>query len=1354
MQQKLPEQTALDQKSGAYEFRLPSSSSTLMQKHATPLSGSNLPISNHALGLQSMSTTSISHKPPQSSTASSIKITNPIVFTPPIISNATPSSISGIRNSNSTLGFQLQPTHQQSDVYKESNIHHTNYIEQQKSHSSSTCSLSHPSITSTFPSEQHDSPFVTSSCSNNHISYRSDNNPVQLSSIKSPPSNGKLPQIQNPSQTSLTNTTSFAQQPTYFQQQHQQYQSLVPNPLIAFDNIQKPPPLPLSNNSAPTNLTASIKNLTYASTSPSIIKVFGYIKPVISLIIEKCPGYSDAIKLKELLDQSDSYISFLRAQKKNKGSRRMNSTKSRLSVSSFVSGEEKKGFSESLEVLYPNLVTYNLAQDSIHPSFIPSSSNVTEEQMLQCVGCYFLAYHSIYPIFEPNYWYKFAKKIWRNMEYGVGNRWGLLPNHSQLEGIEVAIIYILVALGSQECSRNTIFSGISSLDWARCYFTRAMDIMGNNLDEFPSSVRLAQFSVVASLFESISLHEKKAALLVSFSLKTCERLNLRVSGTALNELEKRKADPDYDLKTPMNPALKYPPNIDLFDGHRVFIVCYLWARLIGGLQENFMPHNFVNFSGSPDLNNSAFESIGFNNVEALRKRVDIQDLLNQVIDYATSMYFVEDPINSVGKIEQTIKEVFSLADPNIDGDAMDIDLNQYNLSIHFNFASGHGGLSPTSAARLVESSSSAVSKEDMKYSVQLFTNEQLAQKTKRWFRTHFVALYKFTRMLLYRPFPIASLLFQDEKYASVISPVLLDFFSSGSMNLFNIISEVYTEMIYPKIRRHRERKNLISPLNRENCFPIDKKDETEEEDFGMFDICISNIASELSVAIFLFFGLSKPSKRSQNSNENIKKTSESEKIRESAIKSFVGCIEFMISEQEEIDLHNMKANDVCSTYGISQDTSQISPPLLSSRQITTSSLSTSLNKTFSSTSISSATSSSTALGHGEVNLIPSPLTELMYLLSKMIQNSTFLDLLASEMSDFDYLKIAKWLLSKQPSPAPPTPKSSLHSPTHATVSGVDISLKTLNPYPEIKQDSITTSGTFSESRNLSQQLASHPIAAYSVNPSIICGNLGSVVSKSSEISSNNSSSISSLLSNYPSENSGFSAQQSVSPELPQTDDLNEESKSLRSSISSLLSAKSRKEKKRQKDKAKGTYTENELKREKNYGNFDNFNKPDSFSSKSIEGGSNQSRFSITNLIHKDIPISMTSVSTVSHVNEALDHSNNQTRFAKSTAFPTSEREGITPQLSTDSSSSGHFSNGSSSGTDSYFNNSGGKHQKRSKFYGNPNSSDHSDLSTPKTDQEQRDKSENDDEQSGFIVHKEEDEDDFRLLWKKIVQLFV
>lgn len=1074
-----------------------------------------------------------------SSSFSAGRVSNPIVFTPPIVSNAPPPSLAG--GPPSLLGPSIPaqqppvaplqprvsgaPSTTSAPGYGPSSqsafARYASYPSQfhqgslqSVAYSSSPPQPYHPQQQPTYPGQFTHAPESTAINDRNSFDrgHTAGFDAVKSSVANGAPTAGEVQTLEASPHSHVRPATGpppLAQQQQLQQQQptwhHGQQHQLLPShsssrsqtqsqislgtgsaSVPAPASAQRPAPLPLAarpqNAAAPpppsyqTTLASSAKRqLTYATTSPSIIKVATYLRPVIALFIEKCPDYPEMPRLQQLMLQSDSYIAFQRAKKTkktkkvsagavqsaSKGTTRSNSDSSRRhrhsSSTKSMIGDDAAALPEQL---YPGLATYNLASENCSAA-IPASSNLTEEQMLQCVGCYFLAYHSIYPFLESGYWYRMAKKTWRNMEYGIGcPSSGLSADASQRDVTEVAIIFILVALGAQECPRSAIFSGIASLDWSRCYYTRATELMNrNNLYEYPPTIRLAQFGMLASLFESTSRHDKKAISYIALSLKTCDSLNMRASGTVLNEYEKRQEDP-ATASPDENPGHQFGlSKADLCDGHRTYIMCFLWARLVWGLQENFMPHSIVNPLGSPDVSGLAFKSIGFHGVTAIRKRIGLQDLLSQIIEYATSMYFVEDPINSLRKVEQSMKEAFSLPETNGD-DPMEIDLNQYNLTIHFNFASGQGGRSPTS---------SSATSTDASHSTQPFKNELLEQKTRRWLRTHFIALYKFSRLLLYRPFPLGSLALHDKHHITASGPALMNFFNAGSIQLYEVITEIYSEMVYPKVRRHREREgsNSLSPdansgsLARSGPAMLDGE---EDGDFGMFDVCMSNIAAELSVALFLFFGLARPDDGLGNNNLG---------IQANAIDSFVGCTEFMISEQQEIDRHNLNSY---ATLSPSSDVPP-SPAMLSSRQETglspsSSASSTPLNSTFSSTSSASTTAATSPTASSEISLIPSPTTDLISLVARIVYDPVFRQRLAAQMSDFDYLRIAKWLLSKQPSSVPSgtaTTTSRSHA-VNTTGAGGDSSLvssEATSPDPVIRAAAGPTSGSGSSPSSIS-----------------------------------------------------------------------------------------------------------------------------------------------------------------------------------------------------------------------------------------------------------------------------------------------
>lgn len=173
-----------------------------------------------------------------------------------------------------------------------------------------------------------------------------------------------------------------------------------------------PPP----NTSGHQNITSSSnKSLIYASTNPIVLRAYAFLSPVVQILIQKIPHHPIAAHLKNLIDQSDIYIETLQKHvpssefstlilnqyTKNQQDDPAPTTPT-LSIEAINTNQVASNLNHSnnkpdtspknnneIHSKKSTLVTHYFASSGFVPLLIPSDTMLTEEQMLQCLGCYF-----------------------------------------------------------------------------------------------------------------------------------------------------------------------------------------------------------------------------------------------------------------------------------------------------------------------------------------------------------------------------------------------------------------------------------------------------------------------------------------------------------------------------------------------------------------------------------------------------------------------------------------------------------------------------------------------------------------------------------------------------------------------------------------------------------------------------------------------------------------------------------------------------------------------------------------------------------------------------------------------------
>lgn len=820
---------------------------------------------NNIMSSSSTSSTACSVSPLTSDTSNQISI-NPHPAEPLLAASMDPPQLSNFHHGNlqsSHVNFQLQqqlPPINVNNIHPNLNFNYPQY-DSKISVASGFKTLPPPSIKN-YTHHLHQAPPTRTSSSNQHIYFSPQDSSSQSVISGSHPITQSLPySSQFPSSLPATNTNTTTSGCFNIKS-------------ILNDDEKQPPTMP---------------KIQYAPTSNPIKKIARYLTPIITIVLDKLSGLPEAENLKVLLAQSEEYLAYE------------------------LEMEKKQDLTDPLES------PINL-----------SGANLTEEQVLQCLSCYFLAYQSVYPMLEPSYWYRLAKKVWRNMEYGNTDVLGLPLNQNLSEKarakqeIEIAIIYALVALGSQECPRRSIFSGINPLDWAVCYFMRSTQIIKHHLPpgfaynknstetrEMVPSIRLAQYACLASMFECTAGHDDLSLSMAQLSIKIIHIMGLLDLGRDLNVAEQQeKQGVSMSIITSRLYA-KYHPHFEnsgsvdffneLYDAHRVSVSSFLWNRLIHSLQANFVIRTIkLHSGGKPDVNTKAFQIIGINSIESLIGRVALQDVVNQVMELMSSRVVVNDPLYVTKKLEDTIQSLLEFS-----AHGNKIDLDKYNLSLHYKFASGYDGLSPTTSSQPLNLHKESENENNN-------STFQIQEKTKRWFRTHLVAIFFITRLLIYRPCSIATLIFKDNNVLKTNMPIIFDYFETGAQKAYGIMCEIYNEMIVPKIKQRHEEKS-----GKKN------EEDNDDDDFGKFDLFISTIAADISASLFLFYGMNQPIESDvekskmqsqdttnkgdvQNSN-NEKKESKGNAIScYDAIERFRGCVDFMFYLQDLQDKTNKR----------------------------------------------------------------------------------------------------------------------------------------------------------------------------------------------------------------------------------------------------------------------------------------------------------------------------------------------------------------------------------------------------------------------------------------------------------------
>lgn len=825
-------------------------------------------------------------------------------------------------------------------------------------------------------------------------------------------------------------------------------------------HVEKKIPHPITNGSSST----SDQTLVYASTSPIALRAYSFIRPVVQILIRNLSSDSTADNLKNLITQSDEYIGRLQKfdpldefstlilnQRQDTNNPILASAASPYSDSTTATQHRhgNNGPDSNHKNVTGNsksvLATRYFASKSSVSDLISPDRKLTEEQMLQCLGCYFLAYHSLYPMLDPHLLYRHAKKVWRNMESGLAQP---KPDASFEERAQIAVIYMLVALGAQECSQKNVFVGIRPYDWSICYYNRALEVLTkvsssystrngmSALVDYPPCLSFAQFCTLVSMYLSIASDDHVALAFGILSLEICDKLNFRPLGEILNEIERKGGKGTNRIPGPSTTAAnvskikalraQYPSDMDLNAAHRTFNASILWVRLVTG----FGVTNFVcsvnQFKSSSELNCLAYKSIGFKHEKYLEKRLQLFDILRNAVEYAASSYMVRDPLGALKKLESALRDTMN---PVEDDNTIYMN-NRSDLSIHFGFANGPN------------STNDSKPQTEFTSSQQPFPNNNLTQKTKRWFRNHFVVLQMFSNVLLYRPFPLTVTFFENVKNLKV-DPRIVHYFSSFASQLPVLCSQIYTEVIYPYINRKHGCSSFGQPgtisktdesiitsetlkQEMESRLNSTEKEESEFDDFGgRLNLFFSLVGAELTLGPLFFLAISNTSKEKLQNNTKKHNEEPESKLDENnetanssvltSIDQFVGCIRFIISEHEEVNKKNMRSaiaaeTAVNSNEGLPNNRRRPSRPFIMNSEgydmtddkSDLHSTDKNLSDTFTTKEISAK----------DVSLIPSPITELLKTLSQLIQNPDFVESIC-KLGTTDQLEIGKYLLARQ-----------------------------------------------------------------------------------------------------------------------------------------------------------------------------------------------------------------------------------------------------------------------------------------------------------------------------------------------------
>lgn len=872
--------------------------------------------------------------------------------------------------------------------------------------------------------------------------------------------------------------------------------------------------------------------LVYASTSPTVLRAYSFLRPVVQIICEKLSFQPASHKLAQHVAQSDEYVRSLQTLNSSRKQstpdgvhclddlcdlllNQFDGTKPESqSVRDDTSSSSASPSSRSRDAPYcdnntnvPNspekstLVTHLFASEQLAPIKIPSQTHLTEEQMLQCLGCYFLAYHAVYPLLDPSHLYRHAKKLWRTMEFGTPT-FSCVPGSADSfeERAQIAKIYLLVALGVQECSQSTSFVGICPLDWSICYYNRAIDILvkdsslystktgASALIDYPPCMSFTQFCTMASVYSATCFDDRISLTFGIMSIQLCDKLKFRHLGEALNEIERKGGTgPDRapapgtaaeDVAAIESIRAQYPPDLDLDEAHRTFISALLWVRLINALKSTQVPRSAAQLISSAEVNYRAYRCIAFNDVHALEKRVRLHDSLRNAIEYAASSYMVKDPVSALKRIEVTLQDAGSVPkDAGSSGSAIEGagssfgSSSQPGMDMHFNFANGGPEAHQQGRSNIYSGSDN---NGFANYQHQPFSNCNLAEKSIRWTRNHFVVFQMFSKLLLYRPFPLTVSIFRSSINLKV-NPSIVQCFSQFASELPNLCNQIFTEVLSPCLTHRRLRPSnseeinvngtmydhaiTVATLEKDMQARLDRMTDDDDE-YGTFggklNFFFSCLGAELTLGPFLFSALSDTLEKSSQQKEekaapsnkgktnagkgkagflgkdkrNSKVRKEKEEVGKgssdsSAVEQFIGCIEFLISEQEQVDKYNMRSAIAVEEAAESGDKWSSGSQLSFERSFIMS------LDSFSSDDNEEPINASNAFGaklhqqHHQrrqqqqlpsaknVVLIPSPVTELLRTIVQLVQSPMFSQSASAHINSTDKLKIGKCLLARQ-----------------------------------------------------------------------------------------------------------------------------------------------------------------------------------------------------------------------------------------------------------------------------------------------------------------------------------------------------
>lgn len=231
---------------------------------------------------------------------------------------------------------------------------------------------------------------------------------------------------------------------------------------------------------------------------------------------------------------------------------------------------------------------------SSHSSITPSSpmevSPPNQDQMLECLKNYFTLIHPNYPMLDPESWYRKSKTAWIAIEYGS------ILSFNQ---IELAIIYILVALGSRESAHTK--------HWAHDYLTKAKKIIPN-VAHVPMCLNISQYALLLSMYE-IQENQSEALMLSETAIQTAVSLGLQT----LVDTSKYA-----DL-----------PGLNALESHRTYICAYMWNQLLA-LATNQSTQQTTQAS----LSERAFMDIGHDSTFLSKRLSMLQEPIELPIDNA------------------------------------------------------------------------------------------------------------------------------------------------------------------------------------------------------------------------------------------------------------------------------------------------------------------------------------------------------------------------------------------------------------------------------------------------------------------------------------------------------------------------------------------------------------------------------------------------------------------------------------------------------------------------------------------------------------------------------------------------